>query len=181
MKRIILLVVIFISTISAKAQEINWISVDKAIELQKKNPKKIMIDVYTNWCGPCKKLDANTFHNKEVVDYVNKNYYAVKFNAEGNDIINYKGKKYSNPKYDPARAKSRNHSHEFSKFMGITAFPTIVFLDEKAGMIIPLKGYRTPQQLELYLKMFNKNDHKKFTSNEDFQTYYDNFKYEFVN
>lgn len=175
MKKIILLL-LFISTINIQAQEINWVSLDMAIELQKENPKKIMIDVYTNWCGPCKMLDKNTFHNVEVVDYINKSYYAVKFNAEGNDVINYKGKKYSNPKYDPARVNSRNHSHEFSSFMGITAFPTIVFMDENAEMIIPLKGYRTPQQLELYLKMFYKNDHKKFTSQEDFQTYYDNFK-----
>jgi thioredoxin-related protein len=181
MKKTILLFVLFISTITIKAQEINWISIDKAIELQKKSPKKIMIDVYTNWCGPCKMLDKNTFHNKEVADYVNKNYYAVKFNAEGDGIINYKGKKYSNPKYDPARAKGRNYPHEFSNFMGITAFPTIVFMDEKAEMIIPLKGYRTPQQLELYLKMFHKNDHNKFSSQEDFQAYSDNFKPQFVN
>ncbi len=177
----ILLLVLFVSTITIQAQEINWLSLEKVIELQKENPKKIMIDVYTNWCGPCKMLDRNTFHNKEVVDYVNKNYYAVKFNAEGNDVINYKGKKYSNPKYNPARAKSRNYSHEFSNFMGITAFPTIVFLDEKAEMIVPVKGYKTPQQLELYLKMLHKNDHKKFALQEDFQTYYTNFKPEFVN
>ena len=181
MKRNILLLVLFISTITIQAQEINWLSIDEAIELQKQNPKKIMIDVYTNWCGPCKALDRNTFHNKEVVDYVNENYYAVKFNAEGDDVINYKGTKYSNPKYDPARAKDRNYSHEFSNFMGITAFPTIVFMDEKAEMIIPLKGYRTPQQLELYLKMFHKDDHNKFNSQEDFQAYSDNFKPEFVN
>lgn len=181
MKKTILLLVLFLSTITIKAQEINWVSIDEAIELQKQNPKKIMIDVYTNWCGPCKLLDRNTFHNKEVADYVNKNYYAVKFNAEGDEVINYKGKKYSNPKYDPARAKGRNYSHEFSDFMGITAFPTIVFMDEKAEMIVPVKGYKTPQQLELYLKMLHNNDYKKFASKDDFQVYYDNFKPQFVN
>ena len=65
------------------AQEINWVTLEKAIELQKKTPKKIMMDVYTSWCGPCKMLDKNTFQNADVVKYVNANYYAVKFNAEG--------------------------------------------------------------------------------------------------
>ena len=65
--------------------------------------------------------------------------------------------------------------------MGITAFPTIVFMDEKAEMIVPVKGYKTPQQLELYLKMLHNNDYKKFASKDDFQVYYDNFKPQFVN
>ena len=45
------------SSLSLKAQEkINWISLEKAVELQKKTPKKILIDMYTVWCGPCKML-----------------------------------------------------------------------------------------------------------------------------
>ena len=38
------------------SQEVNWISMDKAQELQKKVPKNIMMDVYTDWCGPCKAM-----------------------------------------------------------------------------------------------------------------------------
>ena len=74
-------------SISLTAQEINWMTLDEAVEAQKTTPKKIMMDAYTIWCGPCKMLDKNTFHNKDVADYVNKNYYAVKFNAEGNENV----------------------------------------------------------------------------------------------
>ena len=49
------------------SQEINWISMDKALELQKKVPKNIIMDVYTEWCGPCKIMDKNTFQNPDVV------------------------------------------------------------------------------------------------------------------
>jgi thiol:disulfide interchange protein len=42
------------------AQEIKWVSLEKAVELQKKQPKKIIMDMYTAWCGPCKMLDKNT-------------------------------------------------------------------------------------------------------------------------
>ena len=31
------------------ANKINWITIEEAIELQKKEPRKIMMDVYTNW------------------------------------------------------------------------------------------------------------------------------------
>ena len=64
-----------------QSQEINWISLEEVVEFQKTEPKNVIIDVYTNWCGPCKLMDKNTFSNPEIVSYINKNYYAVKFNC----------------------------------------------------------------------------------------------------
>ena len=96
MKKILLLLA-FISFSFVQAQEIKWMSFDEAIALQKENPKPIFMDVYTDWCGPCKMLDKNTFQTKEVSEYINANYYAVKFNGEGNTTLNYKGRKFSNP------------------------------------------------------------------------------------
>ena len=51
-----LLLFIALLPVFAKAQEasINWMTIEEAQEAQKKNPKKIMMDVYTKWCGPCK-------------------------------------------------------------------------------------------------------------------------------
>ena len=170
-------VVVTISTTTA--QEINWVTFEEAVALQKKNPKKIMMDMYTVWCGPCKMLDKNTFHNKDVVDYVNKYYYAVKFNAEGNDVVNFKGKTFQNPNYDPAKAKRRNSGHELSRYFSVQAYPTMVFLDENAEFIAPIRGYKTPQQLELYLKMFKENEHKGMDTQEKFDAYYKAFKPEF--
>ncbi|NJX16200.1 thioredoxin family protein [Tamlana crocina] len=180
MKKILLLIVAagFMS-LNATAQKINWVSFDEALALQKKNPKKIMVDMYTNWCGPCKMLDKNTFQNPEVADYVNEHYYAVKFNAEGNAVVNYKDKSFTNPNYDQAKANRRNSAHELARYFQISAYPTIVFLDENADVIAPIRGYQTPPKLELYLKMFKKDDHKDIKSQEDFNAYYTAFKPEF--
>ena len=87
----------FLLSFYTQAQEIKWMSMNDALEAQKKEPKKIFMDVYTDWCGPCKLLDKKTFHNKDVVSYVNKNYYAVKFNAEGTEEIKYNDFTYTNP------------------------------------------------------------------------------------
>ena len=165
--------------LNVSAQEINWVTIDEAIALQKKNPKKIMMDVYTNWCGPCKLLDKNTFHNKDVVDYVNKHYYAVKFNAEGNETVNYQGKSFGNPGYMAENANKRNSVHQFTRFLKVSAYPTIVFLDEEQKMIAPIRGYQKPQQLELYLKLFRSNEYKNMTTQEAFNKYYESFKPEF--
>lgn len=176
MKKTILLITITLFSLASNAQEINWVSLNEALALQKKTPKKIMIDVYTKWCGPCKLLDKRTFHNKNLVAYVNKNYYAVKFNAEGNQEINYQGKTFSNPGYDASKANRRNSSHEFASYMRLRGYPTIAFLNETGGFIMPLTGFQTAQQLELYLKMFKNNDHKKLTTKETSDAYFNNFK-----
>ena len=178
MKKIICVLAILLSTV-VSAQEINWVSLEEAVELQKKTPKKIIMDMYTSWCGPCKMLDRNTFQNEDVAKYINENYYAVKFNAEGEKEVNFKGKTYTNPNYNPAKAKRRNSQHELAAKYAVRSYPTMLFLDEKAEMISPIIGYKTPKQLELYLKMFKKDEHTELKSQEAFNKYYESFKYEF--
>ena len=178
MKKLSILFILLVS-ISINAQEINWISLEDAVAAQKTNPKKIMIDAYTNWCGPCKMLDKNTFHNADVVNYINKNYYAVKFNAEGNDEISYEGNIYKNPNYNPAKANKRNSSHQLASYFGVRAYPTIIYLDTKGKLIAPIPGYQKPSQLETYLKMFHSDAYKDITTKEAYDEYMANFNYTF--
>jgi thioredoxin-related protein len=168
-----------VQTTSEEATTINWMSLNEALEAQKKNPKKIMLDAYTDWCNPCKILDRNTFQNPDVAKYVNENFYAVKFDAEGDENVTYKGKKYTNPSYDPAKDKKRNSSHQLSRVLQIRAYPTIVFFDEDANVVLPLKGYKTPQQLELYLKLIASDDYKKVKTADEWADYQKKFKYTF--
>ena len=175
MKIIQLLIISLIATIPVAAQKINWMTVEEALELQKKEPRKIIMDVYTTWCGPCKMLDKNTFQHPDVVKYINENFYAVKFNAEGNSTVTFKERTFTNPNYDPTKAKRRNSPHEFSSFLRISAFPTIVFLDDNANYIAGIKGYQGPQQIELYLKLFNSKDYLDMTQ-ESFNAYFEKFK-----
>ncbi|WP_178986825.1 thioredoxin family protein [Winogradskyella helgolandensis] len=170
------LIAIFAFSITAVAQEINWVTMEQALELQKKEPKKIFMDVYTNWCGPCKMLDKNTFANADVAAYVNEHYYAVKFNAEGNDEVTYKDQTFKNPNYDATKANRRNSSHEFSGYLQVRAYPTMVFFDEEGNLISPITGYLKPQQLELYLKIFHTDKYKEMTTQEQFNEYFKSFE-----
>jgi len=171
----------FFFTISSSiAQEIKWMSMNEALEAQKKQPKKILMDAYTTWCGPCKLMDQRTFTNKDVVDYVNEYYYAVKFNAEGTEEVTYRDFIYTNPNYDPDR-KGRNSQHFFANALKISGYPSLVFFDENSNVITPVVGYRTPEQLEIYLKMIAKDDYKKLTTQEAWQNYEKNFRGTFKN
>jgi thioredoxin-related protein len=150
MKKLIIAIFVIAGTF-AQAQEIKWMTLDEALAAQKKAPKPIFMDVYTDWCGPCKMLDKQTFHDKAVVDYVTANYYAVKFNAEGNSEVNYKGVKYANPQFMPDR-QGRNAAHEFGQVLKIQGYPTMVVIDKKGEIANSIVGFRNTEQLLEELK-----------------------------
>lgn len=181
MKKVIIpALLMFLFTGFGFAQEkVKWMSMNEALEAQKKVPKKIIIDAYTDWCGPCKLMDRKTFGNQDVADYLNEHYYPVKFNAEGNEEVIYKGESFGNPNYDPNRAGRRNSSHSFARLLKVNAYPTVVFLDEEANLLTPVVGYRTPSQIELFLKLFATDTHKTVASEEDWKNFQTNFKSEF--
>ncbi len=178
MKKILFVLSILMASV-VSAQEIKWMTMNEALEAQKSKPKKIFVDMYTKWCGPCKMLDRNTFSNPDVAKFINDNFYAVKFNAEGNETVNYKGKVYGNPSYDPGKANTRNSPHQFTRFMNVRAYPTVLFIDESGNLINNVKGYRTPQQIEPFLKLFGTDLWKSITTQEAYQQYMDSFKPEF--
>ena len=173
-----LFVVLISSAALAQKQKINWMSLEEALSAQVNEPRKIIMDVYTTWCGPCKMLDKNTFQNADVVSYVNQNYYAVKFNAEGEEVVKYKNLEFTNPQFDPNR-QGRNAQHELAQALKITAYPTIVFFNENGDTLLPIPGYKTPSQLELYLKLFYNDDHEKISSQEDWDNYQKEFVFQF--
>ncbi|OYQ34379.1 thioredoxin [Flavobacterium cyanobacteriorum] len=151
MKKLLLTLFLALGAMATQAQEINWMTFDEALAAQKKKAKPIFMDVYTDWCGPCKMLDKNTFHDASVVSYINDNFYAVKFNAEGNSVVNYKGKKYTNPQYVAGR-QGRNAVHDFTLFLKVQAYPSMMVFDSKGEVKSPIVGYLSPQQLLEALK-----------------------------
>ena len=170
-------IIAFLIAGTVTAQKVNWITFNEALAAQKKETRPIIVDVYTDWCGPCKLMDKKTFQNDAVATFINKNYYAVKFNAEGTEEVNYLDNVYSNPYHVPNRRQ--NSQHEFAQAMRLTGYPSIAFFDTEGGFIQPLPGYRTPKDLEIYLKMIANGDYKELVTAEKWQAYQDQFEYTF--
>jgi len=148
-------------TSTSGAEDFKWYSVKEALELQKTTQKKLFIDVYTTWCGPCKMLEANTFSNETIRGLLKDYYIPTKFNAESGDTIIFQGQTFVNANYSPQPRKS---THQFAVYIASTqqglGYPTMVFLDENQQMIQPISGYLTPQQLEPILTYFGSDAYK---------------------
>lgn len=144
----------------AKAAKINWLTMEEAAEKIKQQPRKVIIDVYTDWCGWCKKMDQSTFTDPAVVAYVNKHYYAVKLNAEGKAPITLNGHTYT---YKP---DYKAHELAIALLQGQMSYPTTVYLDEKFNMLTPVPGYLDAPTLTKILTYFGGNNHKKMSWEE---------------
>lgn len=130
---------------------INWMSFEEAYELNKTKPKKIFIDMYTHWCGWCKRMDATTFANPVIIEYLNQHFYAVKMDAERKDTVMIDGVTFVNP--SPGRNRS-SHQLAIELLRGQMSYPSFVFLNEKSQMLTVVQGYQPPKEFEPILHFF---------------------------
>ncbi len=65
-----------------KETELKWYNWNEGYPLALKSKKIVLVDLYTSWCGWCKRMDHDTYNNEEVVDYINKKFIPIKLNPE---------------------------------------------------------------------------------------------------
>ncbi len=141
----------------SNAQEINWLTIEEAEKANKKEHKKILIDVYTDWCGWCKKMDASTFKDPKIIEYVNENYYCVKLDGEDKDTLTFKGVEFNFVKQG-----RRGYNELAAGFLkGKMTYPSLVFLDEEFVVLQVMKGFRNAGELYPILTFLGDNIYKK--------------------
>ncbi|MFT6166187.1 MAG: thioredoxin-related protein [Vicingaceae bacterium] len=154
MNKLIPLLFCIVIGLSSSAQEdkIEWLSFEEALARNEKEPKKFIVDVYTDWCGWCKKMDANTFTNPVIIKYITDNYWAVKLNAERKDTVILGQQVFINENLTQRRGP---HQLAVALLNGKMTYPSIVYLDENVELMHPaIAGYQDPKSLEEIIKYF---------------------------
>ena len=137
--------------------ELKWKKFDEGISLAKINKKKILIDVYADWCKWCKKMDAEVFNNDSVAPYLQKNYVLIKVNGESQEKLNYKGEKMT--------------AAGFAQGFGVSGFPTVIFLESNGDAITKVPGFIDAQNFLPMITFFGDDHYKKMTWEEYFAKY----------
>lgn len=134
LKYILIPIVAFVLSFQLQAQDqIKWLKFEEAITANEQNPKMILVDVYTDWCGWCKKMDKETFTDPAVIAHINQNFYAVKMNAEDSKrTFEFMGKTYTEA--------------QMAASMRVRSYPNFVVIEPKLQNIAQLPGYRNPEQ-----------------------------------
>ncbi|NND06176.1 MAG: DUF255 domain-containing protein [Saprospiraceae bacterium] len=148
------------------AQKVKWMTIEEALEARAKEERKIVVDIFTDWCSWCKKMDQSTFQNPFIADYLNEHYYPVKFNAESTTTVVFKDKEYEFLR----QGGKGYHQLAVELTQGRLSYPTVVFLDENLDIIQALRGFQSSLRFEQIMTYFAHDYYKttpwsKFSEN----------------
>jgi thiol:disulfide interchange protein len=91
--------------------------------------KYVLADVYTDWCGWCKRLDRDVFTNAKLVHYLQNGFICVKVNAE-----------------DPKEGKAVADLHK------VTGYPCALVFSPDGKLIGRIEGYQAARAYMSTLK-----------------------------
>ncbi len=140
--------------------KIDWLTWEEAQKRMAVTPKKVYVDVFTDWCGWCKVMDQKTFTNTNVIKYLNENFYCIKFNSEKDNNIVFNGKVYA------IEGGTSKLASELLK--GKMMYPTSIVFEENFTNPQPIPGYLDIKDIQPILTYLGGN-HYRTTSYDDYK------------
>ena len=140
-----------------KAEKVKWYTIEEAMKLNATAPRKILMDVYTDWCGWCKKMDAETFDHPVIAGYINQHFYAVKFDAESSTPVKFGGQTFTNQ----GSGGLRKTTHQFATALGVSGYPSVAYFTRDWQLIGVVPNFFTADQIEPLLHFIAE---EKYTS-----------------
>lgn len=144
---------------AAEQVTVKWYTWEEAVKASATEKRKIFIDIYTDWCGWCKRMDKNTFRHQSIAKYLNKDFYAVKLNAEQKADIKFRNHTFK----FVSQGRRGYHQLAYELMNGRMSYPTIVVLNEDYQRILISPGYQTATDFEPVLRFASENHYKTKT------------------
>ncbi len=176
MKRLIFSLILFALTglnIARGQQQkptglVNWMSFEEMQRKARESPRPILISLYTDWCGWCKRMTLTTYSDPQIADYINTRFYPVAFNAETKDTIVYQGETYVNPSI----TGKGTHQLALKLSPQRLSYPTTVFMDREFQHATLVPGYLEAKAIAPILVFYKEKIYTGANIN-DFIAYFD--------
>jgi thiol:disulfide interchange protein len=105
---------------------ITWSTqVESSFDAAKRAHKYVLADVYTDWCGWCKRLDQQTFSDDKMISFLNGKFVCIKANAEDNGEGAKLAQKYK-----------------------VAGFPCALVFDQSGKYIGKISGFFEPEEYQ---------------------------------
>jgi thioredoxin-related protein len=112
---------------AGSAAPVAWRGWNEGLAAAAGGSKPVIVVVYTDWCGWCKRMDHDVYSKAEVSDYLNHHFVMVRLNAESAERVSYAGKSMT------ARALAGGFQ--------VTGYPTMIFLKPDGTHMVNVPGY----------------------------------------
>src|ERR1044071_1819398 len=110
-----------VMTDAATPAELEWKTIAQALEQAPAANKLLILDVYTDWCGWCKRMDRDTYADSTVREYLNSRFVPSKMNPEKEGKLTFDGKELTHG--------------EFGQALGIRGYPATVIFNEQGEVL----------------------------------------------
>lgn len=148
------LILLLAAATPAFAGEVRWQGWDAGLAAASANKRYILVDVYTDWCGWCKRMDKDVYAREDVSEYLNSHFVTVKLNAESHQSMSYQGE---------ART-ARGIAAGFR----VNSYPTTIFLSAKGEHLTNVPGYLPADRFLLLLRYIGDGHMEKGVSWADY-------------
>ena len=132
-----------------------WRGWDEGLREARERKRPVLVDVYTQWCGWCKRMDRDVYASPEVRDYLSRRFVTVKLDAEA---------------AGPARYEDRDFTYRsLAGRFHVTGYPTTLFLRANGEQIISAPGYIPADRFLLVLRYIGEGALDRGITWEDFR------------
>ncbi len=134
----VFLILLMTTSLFGQVHNVDTYELEEALELAKSTDKKILIDVYAEWCPYCERMHKDTYTDKAVKNAIEDNFYLVMINIESESQINYMGHEMS--------------EIEFAQQLNSSSLPSTFFMNNE-GEILGMQPGLVPA--ETFHKLLN--------------------------
>ncbi len=157
MKRFLLLCLLTLPVLAgpAAAAGPDWRSWDAGLREARSTGRPVVVDVYTDWCGWCKRMDRDVYARRDVQDYLARKFVMVRLNAESRAAASYEGRSWT--------------SQALAERLGVTGYPTTLFLGSTGARLGAVPGYLPAARFLSLLRYIGEGYMERGVSFEDYE------------